>query len=193
MKMIKNPDKNSHVKAYGYNPETKIMRVEFTGNKLYDYPNAEASDFDALVNAQSKGSHVHTVIKEQFSNPTKLSRHETTEKRVGYLIEDEKIESLNRIHSDVDSGHCPACGKKAEGWEPPVNDVRYLERRNYEKTQIVLESKSDVTKIDVDKITDREADLRFLRSNGYIETCENCRTAFFIPRNLAQLKEAKVE
>lgn len=191
--MIPNPDENSHVKAYGYDPEAKIMRVKFIGNKLYDYPDAEQSDFDALVNAESKGSHIHTIIKKQFPNPTKLSRHETTDDRVGYLVEDEKIESVNSIRSGVDHGYCPACGTEAEGWEPPINDVRYLDRRGYEKTQIALESSANVTDTDLQNITDADADLRYLKSNGYIQTCSKCSTAFFVPGRKARLKDSKVE
>ena len=54
---------SSNIKAVGYDPATKTLRVKFNTNKIYDYMNLSPEEFEAFMDAPSKGSYFHQFIK----------------------------------------------------------------------------------------------------------------------------------
>lgn len=64
---------SSNLAAIGYDPETKVMRVEFLPPKgyktgsLYQYQNVEQATFDAFRDAESKGKFLAREIKGKFT------------------------------------------------------------------------------------------------------------------------------
>ncbi|AXH01201.1 KTSC domain-containing protein (plasmid) [Deinococcus wulumuqiensis] len=73
MKMI---DANSAAfKAVGYDPATRTMRIHFHDAGIYEYSHVEQEDFDALMAAESKGTHLNQVMKNnhpyrEITDPT---------------------------------------------------------------------------------------------------------------------------
>lgn len=73
-------------------------------------------------------------------------------------------------------GRCPKCQTPAAPWIPPVFDDRYMRR---------VQAIREVQKLD----SDGAAHRHYLReTGGYIETCLNCTTSFFVPSAVATVK-----
>jgi hypothetical protein len=58
--------KSSHIKAVGYNAETKTMEVEFMNGGVYEYPGVPESEYVAMVGAESVGSYFGKKIRPAF-------------------------------------------------------------------------------------------------------------------------------
>ena len=61
------PVKSSNIKAVGYHPESKTLRVQFANDAVHEYANVEPHEHQALVNAPSIGSHFHKNIRARPS------------------------------------------------------------------------------------------------------------------------------
>ncbi len=57
-------DNSSNIKAYAYDPATKVLRVQFKNGGTYDYAEVPQETVDAFVEADSKGSYL-SVIKAE--------------------------------------------------------------------------------------------------------------------------------
>lgn len=53
---------SSNLRAVGYDPATKVLRIEFH-NGVYDYFNVPEEIYIGLLRAPSKGSFHHSYIK----------------------------------------------------------------------------------------------------------------------------------
>lgn len=171
MKMIS--VKSSNVQKIGY--EAGELHVLYkTG--LYRWLDVEPQDHEDLMKAESKGSHLRSVIEAKYGKGSLLSKHEGTEGRIGYLVETTRTEQPNnKINLNTPEAHCPACQREAQGFIPPMSDSRYADRVQIEKELNNLESAE-------------EAHKSFLKaSGGYIEICQ-CGVSFFVPARLAKLK-----
>lgn len=172
----------SHVKAVGYNPNTQDMRVDFAGNKGGIYLNVDPEDYARLIKADRPGNYLNQVIKRKYAyqplpnGASDLSRHVLGDKAPGYLVEDGMITSANPIKG-AGPGFCPACGKPAGPWEPPVSDRRYNDR---------IAAIKEIAGFQ----TDREAHEQFLKDQGFISICE-CGISFYVNGGIAKLKESE--
>ncbi|WP_217630860.1 KTSC domain-containing protein [Modestobacter sp. DSM 44400] len=54
---------SSSIVSVGYDPEASVLEVEFQGNRVYQYLDVPPEEFDALMEADSKGRFVNGVIK----------------------------------------------------------------------------------------------------------------------------------
>lgn len=54
---------SKNLAAAGYDPEQKILRVEFNGGNKYDYHGVTEELHTAFWDAPSQGSYLHSVIK----------------------------------------------------------------------------------------------------------------------------------
>jgi hypothetical protein len=169
---------SSNVKAYGFEDETNTLRVQFS-NGLYQWINIDEKDYVGFVDAKSKGSYLHKVIEPKYGKGQKITEHKSADgERTGYLIEGTTRTTTNSIKSDTPEAHCPACGEAAQGFIPPMEDSRYVQRMQQEKEINNLE-------------TDEEAHKSFLKaSGGYIEIC-GCGTSYFVPARSSKLKGSK--
>jgi hypothetical protein len=62
-------DGSSLISNYGYDPETKTMAITFrTNGSTYHYQDVGQSDYDAMLAADSIGSHIQKVIKPNFAH-----------------------------------------------------------------------------------------------------------------------------
>ncbi|PIR88474.1 MAG: KTSC domain-containing protein [Candidatus Harrisonbacteria bacterium CG10_big_fil_rev_8_21_14_0_10_44_23] len=70
--MNREPVKSSDLKAIGYDPETKILEVEFQSGSLYQYVNVAENVYSELMKSDSKGNYFNTQIRDGYQN-TKLN------------------------------------------------------------------------------------------------------------------------
>lgn len=61
------PVKSSNIKAVGYDPQNKIMHVEFLSGSKHAYPGVEPAQHSAMMESSSIGSHFHTHIKSKIN------------------------------------------------------------------------------------------------------------------------------
>ena len=64
--MIMNDVKSTAIKSIGYDPNRRILRVQFPSGKIYEYSEVSLMDFAVFMNAPSKGSHFQHYIKPYY-------------------------------------------------------------------------------------------------------------------------------
>ncbi len=64
--MVMNEVKSSAIKAVGYDPRTRVLRVAFTSGQTYEYKEFSLLDYAEFMNSPSKGIHFHNQIKPYF-------------------------------------------------------------------------------------------------------------------------------
>lgn len=57
---------SSNIRAVGYEPEIRILEVEFHGGGLYQYSGVPESVYKGLMQAASKGSYFHHHVKDKY-------------------------------------------------------------------------------------------------------------------------------
>ncbi len=58
---------SSNLSAIGYDPETQILEVEFLNGSVYEYSGVPSSEYDGLMNADSKGKYFHANIRKIYA------------------------------------------------------------------------------------------------------------------------------
>ena len=58
---------SSNIHSVGYEPEARILAVEFNGGRIYEYYDVPEVIHRGLMLAASKGSYFHQAIKGQYS------------------------------------------------------------------------------------------------------------------------------
>ena len=66
------PVQSSNVAAVGYHGESRTLTIEFKGKgdqpgRIYDYPDVPPEAHEALMNAESIGSHLAAVIRPNYT------------------------------------------------------------------------------------------------------------------------------
>ena len=57
---------SSNIRSVGYEPESRLLAVEFNGGRTYEYYGVPGTVHRGLMQAASKGSYFHQVIKDQY-------------------------------------------------------------------------------------------------------------------------------
>ncbi len=57
---------SSNIRAIGYDPSTSTLEVEFTTGSIYQYHGVPQEEYDALINAASKGKYFGANIKNKY-------------------------------------------------------------------------------------------------------------------------------
>ena len=57
---------SSHIRDAEYNEDTRTMTVTFVGGEKYDYPGVTPDDYQAFMQASSKGSFLHKWIIPRY-------------------------------------------------------------------------------------------------------------------------------
>ncbi len=60
----------SHVEAVKYDEETKALTITFRGGRQYTYSDVPKDLADGLHQSSSKGSFIHSYIKNKFPHKT---------------------------------------------------------------------------------------------------------------------------
>ena len=58
---------SSNILSVGYEPENRLLAVEFNGGRIYEYYGVPDTVHRGLMQANSKGSFFHQAIKGQYS------------------------------------------------------------------------------------------------------------------------------
>jgi hypothetical protein len=53
--------------AVGYDPDSQTLEVEFKTGSVYNYSGVPTSEYDGLINADSKGKYFHANIRNHYS------------------------------------------------------------------------------------------------------------------------------
>jgi hypothetical protein len=54
---------SSNIAEIGYDLKSKTLQVKFTSGAIYDYYNVSEADYDALMDAPSRGKYLNDEIK----------------------------------------------------------------------------------------------------------------------------------
>lgn len=54
---------SSNLQAYGYDPDSNILRVKYLTGKTYDYHNVPPKMYDTMLESHSVGSYIGRIIK----------------------------------------------------------------------------------------------------------------------------------
>lgn len=65
--MERTPVSSSNIVAIGFDEESQILEVEFKNGAVYQYSNVPLSEYNALMNADSKGKYLGANIKNRYS------------------------------------------------------------------------------------------------------------------------------
>jgi hypothetical protein len=60
--MKREPVESSMIASVGYDPETKVLEVEFNSGMVYAYYDVPQEEYDGLMAASSKGSYMNGNI-----------------------------------------------------------------------------------------------------------------------------------
>lgn len=59
---------SSNINSVGYDPERKVLAVEFKGGAVYHYEDVEQSDYNGLITSPSVGRYINQNIKSHSSS-----------------------------------------------------------------------------------------------------------------------------
>ena len=65
--MHRTPVTSSVIASLGYDPDAKILEVEFRTGRIYQYFPVPPSVHQALLNAESRGRYFNEQIREHYS------------------------------------------------------------------------------------------------------------------------------
>jgi len=64
--MNREPVESSNLKSVGYDPDTKILEIEFHHGGVYQYFDVPENTHFELMSASSKGKYFHKFIKNVY-------------------------------------------------------------------------------------------------------------------------------
>ncbi len=57
---------SSHIRNIGYDADSMTLEIEFNSGAVYQYQGVPQAEYDAFMNAGSKGAHLNAKIKNRF-------------------------------------------------------------------------------------------------------------------------------
>lgn len=60
------PVVSSNLRSVAYDPKTRVLEIEFHSGGIYQYSGVPRSEYEALMNAASKGSYFAHNIKNSY-------------------------------------------------------------------------------------------------------------------------------
>lgn len=57
---------SSNIRSIGYDAESMTLEIEFNSGAVYQYQGVPQAEYDAFMNAGSKGKHFNANIKNRF-------------------------------------------------------------------------------------------------------------------------------
>ena len=64
--MERTPVSSSNIPAIGNDTDSETLEVEFTNGTVYSYSNVPPGEYEAFMNADSKGKYLHANIKGRY-------------------------------------------------------------------------------------------------------------------------------
>jgi hypothetical protein len=65
--MERTPVTSTDIRAIGYDPETETLEIEFNKGSVYQYAGVPVGEYEATMNADSKGRYFSANIKGRYS------------------------------------------------------------------------------------------------------------------------------
>jgi hypothetical protein len=65
--MERTPVSSSNISAIGYDADSQVLEIEFTNGAVYSYSGVPLGEYEAFMNADSKGKYLHANIKNRYS------------------------------------------------------------------------------------------------------------------------------
>jgi hypothetical protein len=65
--MERTPITSTNIRAAGYDEDSQTLEVEFNSGLVYQYAGVPASEYEGLMNADSKGKYLNANIKNRYS------------------------------------------------------------------------------------------------------------------------------
>jgi hypothetical protein len=65
---ISHAPESSSLAALSYNADQQVLEIEFRSGETYRYFDVPATDYEALLAAESKGRHFNAHIRNRFCN-----------------------------------------------------------------------------------------------------------------------------
>jgi len=59
---------SSNIRSVGYDPTSSILEVEFNSGSIYQYLDVPESEYEGLMNADSKGRYLNRNIKGRYED-----------------------------------------------------------------------------------------------------------------------------
>lgn len=66
--MERTPVSSTSLNSIGYEPETRILEVEFTKGSVFRYHDVPVEEYDSLMASDSKGRHFIANIKTRYQH-----------------------------------------------------------------------------------------------------------------------------
>ena len=66
MSVDMHPVQSSNLRAVGYDPEMRVLLVQFRSGATYEYDDVPQTVYEGLLGAQSKGRYVAQNVKGQY-------------------------------------------------------------------------------------------------------------------------------
>jgi hypothetical protein len=60
------PVTSSNIRAIGYDSDSEILELEFNDGSVYQYSGVPATEYEGMMNADSKGKYLHANIKNRY-------------------------------------------------------------------------------------------------------------------------------
>jgi hypothetical protein len=61
------PVTSTDIRAVGYDTDSQTLEVEFNSGSVYQYAGVPLSEYEGLMNADSKGKYFNANIKKRYS------------------------------------------------------------------------------------------------------------------------------
>ena len=65
--MERTPVTSSNIHAIGYDDDSQTLEVEFNNGSVYQYAGVPQGEYEALMNADSKGKYLNANIKGRYT------------------------------------------------------------------------------------------------------------------------------
>lgn len=58
---------SSHINAHQYDPEARVLQIEFVNGAVYQYSGVDANTYHTFAQSSSPGTYFHNKIKPAFA------------------------------------------------------------------------------------------------------------------------------
>lgn len=65
--MERTPVSSTDIRAIGYDVDTQTLEIEFTKGSVYQYAGVPVGEYEAMMNADSKGKYFNANIRGRYS------------------------------------------------------------------------------------------------------------------------------
>lgn len=70
--MTRTPVESSNIAEIGYDPETRVLEILFRNGRIYTYNGVPRDEYQALMSADSIGSHFQTHIRPNYTGVRRM-------------------------------------------------------------------------------------------------------------------------